>query len=148
MPNQTSQYNTQLSPGEERQFQDWARETSHAVGRDILRDLADYNLRGYWLYETPDIPTGPGGHMPDEYKKPGHPTFSEESMWSNPFNQGGRWSGQSFTPSSQQLQRNPLQLLLQYLQANEPGATLNLPLARPQRTFTPTSPSGVPERWR
>lgn len=37
-------------------------------------------------------------HFPDTYKRPGHPTFSNESIYSTPENQGGQWTGEDYNP--------------------------------------------------
>lgn len=83
-------YNTQLQPSDEMAFQNWAKLASQQQGRDVLQDMYDYDLRGWWQ-------SGQGqagnGHMTDAYKKPNHPTFSDQSMYSGrDDNQGGRWS--------------------------------------------------------
>ena len=38
-------------------------------------------------------------HFPDTYKLPTHPTFSNESIYSDETMQGGSWKGERFTPS-------------------------------------------------
>lgn len=37
-------------------------------------------------------------HFPDTYKKPNHPTFSNESIYSTPENPGGFWVGENYNP--------------------------------------------------
>ena len=37
-------------------------------------------------------------HFPDTYKRPSHPTFSNESIYSIPENPGGSWKGEIFIP--------------------------------------------------
>jgi hypothetical protein len=41
-------YNTELSPENEALFQRWAQRQSRTAGRNVLDDLHDYDLRGYW----------------------------------------------------------------------------------------------------
>ena len=38
-------------------------------------------------------------HCPDTYKLPTHPTFSDESIYSNETTKGGHWNGERFQPS-------------------------------------------------
>ena len=37
-------------------------------------------------------------HFPDTYKRPSHPTFSNESIYSTPERPGGSWKGESYSP--------------------------------------------------
>lgn len=69
-------YETQLSAGEEAKFQAWKQ-------RYAPKDSgADYDLRGaYKAGLTPDPKTG---HWPDTFKKPNHPTFSNQSKYARP----------------------------------------------------------------
>lgn len=56
----------------------------------------DYDLQG--AYEAGVVPDA-RGHMPDTWKLPNHPTFSDESMYAkdNP-DLAGHWYGETFTP--------------------------------------------------
>ena len=38
-------------------------------------------------------------HFTDEFKLPTHPTFSDESIYSNETTKGGHWNGDKFQPS-------------------------------------------------
>jgi hypothetical protein len=38
-------------------------------------------------------------HFTDEFKLPTHPTFSDESIYSNETTKGGHWKGETFQPS-------------------------------------------------
>ena len=88
----STRYNTPLSATEEAQYQKWVK--TLPVN---LRDDYDYDLRGAWLAKVkPDQ----YGHMPDLYKKPWHPTFSMESYYSVPPNEGGDWDEDNFIPSN------------------------------------------------
>ena len=44
----TDLYNTGLDAKTERSFQDWMKGQSAATGRDVSKDLKDYDLRGWW----------------------------------------------------------------------------------------------------
>jgi hypothetical protein len=90
--NANTRYNTPLSAAEETQYQKWVK--TLPVN---LRDDYDYDLRGAWLAK---IKPDQYGHMPDLYKKPWHPTFSMESYYSVPLNEGGNWDEDNFIPSN------------------------------------------------
>lgn len=117
----TGQFNTTLRPTDEVAFQAWAKQASTDQGRDVLGDLYNYDLRGWWK-------DGDGraanGHLTDAYKKPNHPTFSDQSVYSNGANRGGQWTqtpdgswqyyarhGNSLTPAQ----------LAEYFATVEPG---------------------------
>ncbi len=115
----TSRYNTQLSPAEEQQFQAWAAANNRA------RDLYDYDLRGAF---KSGAATAPNGHLPDTYKKPNHPTFSDQSQYHGVDGyQGGTWGGgdgkpDTFTPGATNML--PPGALQRYFQQREPTAQL------------------------
>ena len=84
-------FNTVLTPDQEKIYQQWVN--SLPIN---LRGDYDYDLRGAWLNgDKPDQ----YHHMPDTWKKPWHPTFSNESVYSTPGAEGGRWDGEEFHPS-------------------------------------------------
>jgi hypothetical protein len=123
-----------LSEENERRFWAWIAAESQRRGRDISMDIADYDLRGYWLNGGWKDISGKG-HMPDTYKKPNHVTFSDQSKyhgaaspWGVPF-RGGRWSqdGSSFTPSETMLRyTHSFDSLQNYMRKMEPGVKLNI----------------------
>jgi hypothetical protein len=78
----SGRFNTALSPVQEQKFLAWARST----GR--IGDTEDYDLRGAW---KAGVRPAANGHLPDTYKKPNHPTFSQESQYSPPGQTGGQW---------------------------------------------------------
>ena len=123
----TQLYNTALAPHEEAMFQAWAE---HA-GR--LNDLHDYDLRGAWKTSAKEAMNG---HLPDTYKKPNHPTFSEESIYHGRDGaMGGKWvqkgSRWIFQASPFNLQNTPADMLQLYFKEVEPDATLILPGPQP-----------------
>lgn len=77
------QYDTVLTPAEEQQFQAWKQ-------RYAPNDSgADYDLRGAF---KAGITPSSNGHWPDTFKKPNHPTFSNESKYaSGAPDRAGRW---------------------------------------------------------
>lgn len=69
-------YDTKLSPSEEQSFQQWK-----AVNAPKDSGV-DYDLRG--AYKAGVSPSASNGHWPDTYKKPNHPTFSNQSIYATP----------------------------------------------------------------
>lgn len=82
---------TKLSPAKEQEFQAWKAEYAPKdSGRDY--DLRGAFLKGY----TPDAKSG---HFPDEFKKPNHPTFSDQSKFAKDYpNLAGKWEGEKYIP--------------------------------------------------
>lgn len=121
----TEDFNTQLSPEDETKFQAWAK----ANGRD--RDTFDYDLRGAWKDNAQEAGNG---HLPDTWKKPNHPTFSQESQYSSPDRRGGRWvEGKGgkwqFEASDWNVRNLGAEGLSGYFREREPDASLHLPIA-------------------
>lgn len=133
MPDYIKEFNTKLTDEEERRFQEWAARQSQAAGRDVLMDLQDYDLRGQWKLENaPDFKRGQ--HGPDRFKKPNHPTFSDESIYSTAKTPGGKWvqmpdGGYEYHPSAAMLSstHKNLDRMRQYFYNYEPDVTLVLP---------------------
>lgn len=123
-------FNTPLSNEDEKAFQRWLGLQNRLRGRDVSKDLSDYDLRGYWsnigFRDTK-------GHSPDTYKKPNHPTFSNESIYhgtDSPFGkwEGGRWGEGSFTPSKAMLEHTHNMVdLAHYFKFAEPDYKLKMP---------------------
>lgn len=90
-PVDPSHYETALTPEQETKFQDWK-------GKMAPKDSGeDYDLRGAFLNNvTPNKDTG---HWPDTFKKPNHPTFSDQSMYAGERpDLAGRWQGDVYIP--------------------------------------------------
>lgn len=88
VPDAPAQFETRLTPAEETTFQQWkSRYAPNDSG-------SDYDLRGAF---KAGLTPGSNGHWPDTFKKPNHPTFSDESIYAA---QGkpGHWKGEQFTP--------------------------------------------------
>lgn len=125
-PDYTAHFNTELSPGQESSFQQWMGDQSKATGRDVAQDLKDYDLRG-WYRENMGADLS-GGHLTDQYKKPNHPTFSDQSMYSGAGALGaGHWDQQpggswNFAPGSGSMW-SPADLQ-RYFDKYEPGNRL------------------------
>lgn len=121
----SNQYNTPLSPADEAGYQKWLSTLPEGQ-----RNTYDYDMRG--AYKA-GAGTAGNGHFPDTYKKPNHPTFSNESQYSGQDGyQGGGWSGDDrkgyiYTPSPTNLRFHRPDALQQYFQRVEPGVTLLMP---------------------
>lgn len=94
IPDLTNFYNTPLGQQKEAEYQQWAV----ANGKNPTGETFDYDLRGY--FALTDGASLSGGHLTDQFKKPNHPTFSEESMYHGVDGQyGGHWDdNKTFTP--------------------------------------------------
>jgi hypothetical protein len=115
----SDRYNTRLSAADEQRFQQWMRQQSQATGRDMSNDLYDYDLRGF--FKSGGKFDEESGHAGDTFKKPNHPTFSDQSQYHGVDGyKGGSWGGGqngqpwTFTPSATNLQMMPLPDLQRY----------------------------------
>ena len=121
----SDKYDTELEPDAETAF-----ERFRAALPEQLRSDFDYDLRGaWWTGEQADE----GGHMTDRFKKPNHPTFSDQSQYSSPAAPGGHWSdaggGKSvFWASPHNLQQSGMAGLQHYFNQAEPGNAVVAPL--------------------
>lgn len=84
-------YVTKLSKDDEAKFTKWKRRYAPNDSGE------DYDLRGAF---RAGVTPAANGHWPDTFKKPNHPTFSEESVYSqrDPSLPAGRWDGENFLP--------------------------------------------------
>lgn len=131
-------YNTKLTPAQEVLFQNWLKEQSGKQDRDISNDLQDYDLRGAYAQ---DLQRSDNGHLPDTFKKPNHPTFSDQSQYNGVDNMtGGSW-GQTdqgkdtFTPSPSNLKMGDTGQLMDYFKNREPDSDLILQTNKDQTKF-------------
>jgi hypothetical protein len=84
-------YNTKLD--DEDKFQEW--KAKHAPQDSGY----DYDLRG--AYKAGVEPDPESGHWPDTFKKPNHPTFSDQSQYAKDApEKAGRWEGETYIPPS------------------------------------------------
>lgn len=99
------------------------------------QDNGDYDMEGYTTkYGKPD--QSQGQHLTDEFKKPNHITFSEESRYSTPEQKGGRWEKNgdgtwNFYASEFNLQQHSKEEIQQYFKKFEPGNTVYFPKSEP-----------------
>jgi len=125
--NTNNQYDTQLTPEQEAAYLSW-------LGPRRARDT-DYDWRGFFQALGDQEELGPvyqnGGHAPDTWKKPSHPTFSDESIYHGVAgNVGGHWQGNSYMPG----ESNPSWLPM-YMQRVEPNVRLSQGNANDQIVF-------------
>lgn len=94
---------TKLSPEQEELFQDWkSKYASSDSGKDY--DLRGAFLKGY-------TPSPDNGHFPDEFKKPNHPTFSNQSKFAKDYQSlAGSWDGETYIPPQKSGTQNPWDL--------------------------------------
>ena len=81
---------------EEKAFRAWYDRYARSQNLDHNPDAKEhyYDYRTYWKNRTPKQMNDEwklGNHLPDTYKKPGHPTFSVESIYSTRKTPGGTW---------------------------------------------------------
>lgn len=144
-----SNFNTPLTTAEEAQYQRYLADRAMESGRDMGMDQADYDGRAYWLQSGGGVDGR--GHSGDIGKKPNHPTFSNQSMYSTAQNPGGEWANSTpsgrmvplafanggegidnpptyFQPSAQQFDRTG-NWLPGYMRKVEPDSKLSMPRA-------------------
>ena len=84
-------FNTKLDTKEEKGFQEFLKKGSKELGRDLSMDLQTYDVRGFYKAGNK---IKKGQHGPDTFKKPNHPTFSNESIYhGTPSPTGGKFEG-------------------------------------------------------
>ena len=128
-------FNTRLAAHDESKFQEWAKENKKNPDMESI----DYDLRGMWKGDSKfDNSTG---HGVDTYKKPNHPTFSDQSKYHGAVNEvqggnymGGRWQSDpksgmhTYTPSDEMLNTtHDRDQMIRYIHENEPKTFLILP---------------------
>lgn len=85
-------FNTKLSSEDETKFQAWKQTYAPKDSGD------DYDLRG--AYKAGLTPAD-NGHWPDTYKKPNHPTFSDQSIYAG-YGNPGKWEGDKYIPGTKE----------------------------------------------
>lgn len=124
----TDRFNTQLSPADETKFLQWQK----SLGKQ--GSTYDYDLRGAWKSGAQQAANG---HFTDQFKKPNHPTFSDQSQYSSAQTPGGKWQQEkdgtwSYMPSAYQMQRSSPEDLQHYFDTVEKGNKLVLPQQQQQ----------------
>jgi hypothetical protein len=119
-------YETKLSDKDEGGYQKWVKGKKNAAGGNISDDT-DYDTRGWWKETGGEV--GENGHGTDKFKKPSHPTFSNESKYHGvDGNEGGEWkkgddNKWTFKPGKTN-RKNGLDKTREYLQESDPDVTL------------------------
>ncbi len=121
---QLANYQTQLNGPEELAYQLWK-----ATLPPNLQNESDYDLRG--AYKA-NAQSAKNGHLPDTFKKPNHMTFSTESQYSTPQQQGGTWADAgdnrwAFWASPQNVSQHSIPEMSAYFQQYEPDSTVIFP---------------------
>lgn len=122
----SDKFNTVLAPDEEEKYQAWATENHRE------KDVYDYDLRGAWKeLQSGTMSEDERGHLGDKYKKPNHPTFSDQSIYSGQDGvAGGVWSrnaeGKDVYTPGRKLSSVEADRLRRYFLRNEPGVMLDL----------------------
>lgn len=85
---QIDPYSTKLTPSEASMYQKWKL----SLPKNLQYE-GDYDLAGLWK-ENPNVRPSANMHFPDKYKKPNHPTFSDESVYFGPATKkfAGKWT--------------------------------------------------------
>lgn len=106
-------YTTYLSSKEKKAFNTWVaqqREAGNILPEDTFED---YDMQGFWKNEVlnnTDYATATAEtHFPDKYKKPNHPTFSNESIYYNEetAHLAGHWEGDKFISPTKKEEGQP-----------------------------------------
>src|SRR5215471_15440131 len=121
----TDRYNTMLSAPDQQRFDTWAAKQGQRASS------YDYDMQGWWKENGSKDLTG--AHLTDKYKKPNHPTFSDQSIYHGTDGQmGGHWIQEddkswSFAPGSANMRNHGPDKLQDYFMRVEPGNKLKLP---------------------
>lgn len=108
------------------QFQAWGANQP----KDPLREMHDYDLQGWW--QANQGKNLGEGHLTDQWKKPNHPTFSDQSQYHGvDGNEGGTWIPQdggkfTFQPGRTNFDTHRIEDMKNYFQRAEPGNSLDL----------------------
>ena len=96
-----AEYETQLTSEEEVRFRDWFTNKAKQIGINPNPDDPQhyYDYRGAYKAGY-DPMTAKNRHWPDTWKKPGHPTFSDESIYAIGVNKSkaGHWEKERYIP--------------------------------------------------
>lgn len=138
----TDLYNTPIPPEKQAAFGQWVDAQTQA-GKNPLRDRYDYDVQGDWLAGAA---RDDRGHGSDQFKKPNHPTFSDQSQYQGKDGYlGGHWgtdakgSTVSYSPSHTNLTFRSPEELQGYFREVEPGTKLAY-RAQPAAKAAPAQP--------
>ncbi len=105
----SGRYNTPIPADRQAAFDSYAEEKKRTTGKDPRGDRYDYDVNADWLAGAK---TDERGHGSDQFKKPNHPSFSDQSVYNGvDGNQGGQWMDATTRtlPSGKQLGRGYFQ---------------------------------------
>jgi len=92
-------YNNDLA-SDDAEFQKWYEgNTLEGQNNKPYNDKQTYDYYSFYKngeHKNPEY--GIDNHFPDTYKRPSHPTFSNESIYSTPEKPGGSWNGEKYNP--------------------------------------------------
>lgn len=130
----SAQYNTPIPTQRQAEFDRWIADQIRTTGRNPLHDRYDYDVNGYFLSGAAKDSRG---HGTDLFKKPNHPTFSNESQYHGINGlHGGRWittpGGTFYEPSPLNIQLHGAEKLRRYFQQVEPETQLLPPPLSPK----------------
>lgn len=111
----SNKFNTPIPKEREEEFENWI--TSLPLN---LRNQNDYDLQGAFL---DGVKPSESGHFPDTFKKPNHPTFSDQSKYhGKEGNIGGHWDNKTMTfeASPTNLQFTPPDVLIRVFKNQNP----------------------------
>lgn len=128
----TAKYNTPLPLAKQAGYNSWL-----ATLPKYQQNTFDYDMQGAYLAGAGQAANG---HFPDTFKKPNHPTFSNESQYSGvDGNQGGAWDKGPggkwiFKASGTNLSHRTPEELQDYFKRVEPDSSVQFitPTPRPQ----------------
>lgn len=123
-PDFTDKFNTPIPSSQQEAFEIWKDKNAPND------DGSDYDLQGAFLAGL--NPDKNRGHFPDIFKKPNHPTFSDQSKYNGVLSenggiyQGGKWEkDDSFTASPTNISMYGKDGLISYFNKNEPNSEIN-----------------------
>lgn len=123
----TDKYNTPIPAAKLPAFNQWADSQKAKTGKDPRNDRYDYDVNGFFLSGGA---TDERGHSSDQFKKPNHPTFSDQSIYHGTDGyQGGHWVEQNgqytgYQPSATNFKFHDPGELQQYFKDEEPDTKL------------------------
>ena len=135
-PDFSQKYNTPVPVEKRAAYQKWLA----ALPRQ-LQSPADYDIQGAFVNGTG---ADARAHMTDQFKKPNHPTFSNQSQWDGIDGySGGQWidgAGKTgYQPSNSNIEMHGATGLQDYFRQVEPKVSLASPVPQP----IPTGSGGV-----
>lgn len=133
-------YNTKLTPTEQKEFDKWVKSSGSNPW-----DKGSYDVQGYWKSGAWKNNVDPNGHGTDTYKKPNHPTFSNESIYHGIDGlYGGNWTKESgYQPSKQTLSLYGPDYY-KWMFGTEPNRPEHLDMSRYSLTIPYTIPNNSP----